>query len=153
MRRLVFCVSDWYSGNQTQVSFSSIGCEILAAATACDRTISMINAIQPLHESPVKLPLVLTIYSLGLHGTIKTLPKGKDYFLRSTVTRMRDSFKAGEVSVLQCIAGKQNISDALTERNPAMLHVLNDICNSGTFPKETFEKPKRVLASRKDYIR
>jgi len=147
---LLYHVTDWYSGKQSRVSFSSIGCEILAAATSCDRAVSMVRAIQLLHDSPSKLPLVLTLDSLGLHGTITTLHDGKDYRLRPTVTRLRDSFEAGEISVLQWVPGKQNISDALTKRNPAMFHTLNQVCSSGTISKDLFTSSKRVLPSQNE---
>ncbi len=82
----------------------------------------MIHAIQLLYDSP-PLPLVLTADSLGLYSTITTLHEGKDYRLRPTVARLRDSFEAGEIQTIQWLAGDSNIADALTKRNTAMYRI------------------------------
>jgi len=145
-QNILYHITDWYSGKQSRISFSSIGCEILAAATACDRASNMVDSIQILHNSPARLPLVFTVDSLGLYGTITTLHEGKDYRLRATVSRLRDSFEAGEVNVLQWIRGTKNISDGLTKRNPEMFRLLNSICISGCIDKDIFELSKRVLS-------
>lgn len=108
------------------------------------------RAIQPLHDSSTPLPLILTLDSLGLYRTITTLHDGKDYRLRSTVTKLKDSFEAEDIPVLQWVPGKQNISDAHMKRNPVMVHILNRVCNSGTISKTLFNSAKRVLPSRKD---
>ncbi len=94
---LLYHVLDWHSSKQNRISFSSIGCEILAAAASADSASSMAHGIQLLHDSPSPLPLVLTVDSLGLYSTITTLHEGKHYRLRPTVARLRDSFEAGEI--------------------------------------------------------
>ncbi len=144
---LVFHVLDWHSAKQTRISFSSIGAEILAAASSADRAGLMIAGIRAIHNADVALPLVLTVDSLGLHATISTLHEGKDYRLRPTVSRLRDSFESGEISVLQWIPGQNNIADALTKRNVVMYRKLNNICNSGIIDGTIFEQSVRVLAN------
>ncbi len=73
--------------------------------------------------------------------------RGKDYRLRPTVARLRDSFESGEIAVLQWREGQKNIADAMTKRNISMYRVLNQICTSGTIDPEIFKKPIRVLSA------
>ncbi len=117
---LIYPVLDWHSSKQSRISFSSIGSEILAAATSAHRSVSMTEGLQALHGADTSLPLVLTVDSLGLHATITTVNESKDYRLRPTVARVRDSFESGEISVIQWIPGQKTIADALTKRNPVM---------------------------------
>ncbi len=92
---LLYNVLDWHSSKQSRISFSSIGCEFLAAAASVDLGSSMVHAIQLVHDSPSPLPLVLTVDSLGLYSTITTLHEWKDYRLRPTRARLRDHTKRG----------------------------------------------------------
>jgi len=77
----------------------------------------MAEQLQAIHQSETTLPFILTVDSNGLYSTVTTLHQGLDYRLRPTVFRMRDSYKTGEISVMQWIAGKQNLSDSLTKHN------------------------------------
>ncbi len=138
---LIYHVLDWHSSKQSRISFSSIGSEILAAATSADRSGLMVAGLQVLHGADSPLPLVLTVDSLGLHATITTVHEGKDYRLRPTVARLRDSFETGEITVLQWIAGQKNIADALTKRNTAMYKLLNSICLRGTIKRSNSRYP------------
>ncbi len=99
----------------------------------------MVAGLRALHGAESPLPLVLTVDSLGLHATITTVNEGKDYRLRPTVARLRESFETGEISVLQWIAGPTNIADAITKRNPSMYQSLNSICIAGSIQKEQFD--------------
>ncbi len=144
---LVFHVIDWHSSKQCRISFSSIGAEILAAASAVDRSGLMIEGIHAIHDANDPLPLVLNVDSLGLHATISTVHEGKDYMLRPTVARLRDSFESGEIAVLQLIEGQKNIADAMTKRNISMHRVSNQICTSGTINPGIFKKAIRVLST------
>lgn len=108
---------DWLSCKQQRVSFSSIGAEILAAASSADRGALISECLQVLNGASLPLPLVLTIDSHGLYSTVTTLHEGADYRLRPFVSRMRDSFESGEIAVMQWIPGKLNLADALTKRN------------------------------------
>lgn len=65
--------------------------------------------------------------SRGLFDTITTLHEGRDYRLRQTVQRIRDSFESRELDTLRWIKGSANIADALTKRNPVLYRLLNDI--------------------------
>jgi len=90
-------------------------------------------------------PLVLTVDSFGLYSTISTLHEGRDYRLRPTVARLRDSFESRDISILQWIPGAVNIADALTKVNPAMFLKLNKIMVSGYLADEILSKSKRSL--------
>ena len=140
----IYHVVDWLSCKQSRVCFSSIGAEILAAATSTDRGSLMAERLQEVHGSSSALPFILTVDSNGLHSTITTLHEGSDYRLRPTVQRMRDSFEDGEITVMQWIAGKRNPADALTKRNVVMYRKLNDIMTSGTIDDEVTKGAKRV---------
>ena len=93
-------VIDWKSSKQSRVSFSSIGAEILAAATSADRATHICECLIQLINPDVKLSLVLAVDSLALHSTITTLHEGADYRLRPIVSRLRGSFENGEITVM-----------------------------------------------------
>ncbi len=124
---LIYHVIDCHSSKQSRTSFSSIGPEILDAATSSDRFGLMVQGLQAVTNSPTPLPLIFTVDSLGCHATISTVHDGNDYRLRPTVTRLRDSFEAGEISVLQWVPGKHNIADELRKKNAMMYRTLNSI--------------------------
>lgn len=143
----VFHALDWHSSKQRRVAFSSIGAEILAAATSTDRGSLMAERHQTVYGSPIQLPFVLSVDSNGLYSTITTLHEGHDYRLRPTVARMRDSFESHEISVMQWIPGTKNISDALTKRNLASYLLLNKVMISGALDDSILEKAKRTKFS------
>ena len=143
----IYHLVDWHSAKQSRVSFSAIGAEILAATYSADRGSLMSDCIAKLYGSSAKLPLILSGDSHGLYSTIITLPEGKEYMLRPTVARLRDSFELGEIAVMQWIPGKLNLADALTKRNINSYRDLNQVATSGTLPLERFEKAHRVTNS------
>lgn len=140
----VFHVLDWHSSKQSRVAFSSIGAEILAAATSTDRGALMAERHQVLYGSSQPLPFILTVDSNGLYSTITTLHEGHDYRLRPTVSRIRDSYENGEISVMQWIPGKFNLADALTKRNLSTYKQLNDAMVNGCLPEDILKFAKRV---------
>lgn len=139
----IYHLLDWLSCKQTRVAFSSIGAEILAAATSTDRGSLMAERLQIVFKSDVPLPFVLTVDSNGLYSTITTLHEGSDYRLRPTVARMRDSYEVGEIALMQWIAGSLKLADALTKRNIEMYKKLNDVMTSGLVDPNMFENAKR----------
>lgn len=126
------------------MSFTSIGAEILAAATSTDRGALMAECLQVVNGSTFPLPFVLTINSHGLYSTVTTLHEGTDYRLRPTVARMRDSFESGEISVMQWIPGRLNLADALTKRNVEMYRELNQVMTTCVIDPSIFGSAKRV---------
>ena len=88
---------DWHSPKQARVSFSSVGAEILAATEAADRSLLLTQCLSSIFAEDNLFPLVLTVDLYGLYTTINTLYEGKDYRLRPTVSRLRDSFEAKEI--------------------------------------------------------
>ncbi len=77
--------------------------------------------------SEYSLPFVLTVESAGLYSTMSTLHDTKDYRLRPTVSRLRDSFESSEIHTVYWIPAQKNVSDALTKRNIVIYKLLNDI--------------------------
>ena len=141
----IYHLIDWHSSKQGRVSYSSVGAEIIAAAESSDRATLLAYALDDLFQSSNPLPLVLTTDSNGIYSTITTLHEGKDYRLRPTVKRIRDSFESGEISVMQCIPGKHNLSDALTKRNYAMFRILNNVAEQGYLPRFILDSTERKL--------
>jgi len=139
----VYHALDWVSCKQSRVSFSSIGAEILAAATSTDRGSLMAERLQVLYNTAEPLPFVLTVDSHGLYSTVTILHEGSDYRLRPTVARMRDSFEIREISVMQWIPGKQNLADALTKRNTEMYSTLNKVMSTGFLSSDVFRSAER----------
>lgn len=140
----IFHALDWQSCKQSRVEFSSIGPEILAAATSADRGSMITECLQEFFGSSVPLPFVLTVDSNGLFSTITTLHEGHEYRLRPTVARMRDSYESGEIHRLQWIRGLLNIADALTKRNLATYKLLNLVLVRGSLKEEILKDTKRV---------
>jgi len=66
-----------------------------------------------------------------LYDTITTLHEGRDYRLRQTVQRIRDSFESEDLNALRWIQGKVNLADALTKRNPQTHRMLNRVARNG----------------------
>ncbi len=61
----------------------------------------MVAGLQALHDADSPLPLVLIVDSISLYATVTTVHEGKDYRLRPTLGRLRDSFETGEITVIQ----------------------------------------------------
>lgn len=74
----------------------------------------------------------MIVDSKSLYDTITTLHEGKEYRLRQTVQRIRDSFESHNLNKIRWVQTHANISDALTKRNPRMHRVLNNIFVDGT---------------------
>lgn len=53
--------------------------------------------------------------SKGMYDIITTLLEGKDYKLRQTIQRIRDSFDLEDRNRLLWVQGRYNIADALTK--------------------------------------
>ena len=120
------------------MAYSSIGAEILAAASSTDRSVLRAEGLRKILNPCIALPLTIALDSLGLHETISTLHEGKDYRLRPTVSRLRDSFEAGEISELIWIPGSRNIADALTKRNIVIQKLLDKFLNNGEIDDTIF---------------
>lgn len=73
----------------------------------------------------------LNVDSKGLYDTVTTLHEGRDYRIRQTVQRIRDSFEEKELNVMRWVQGPVNISDALTERSTHSQRMLNKIAHGG----------------------
>lgn len=126
----IYHMIDWASSKQRRVSHSSYGAEILACTEADDRGFSIKNSYSSLNPN-IKIRHELIVDSKGLYDTISTLHEGRDYRLKQTVQRIRDSFENQDIDTLKWVQGKCNIADALTKRNPEIHRLLNRIATSG----------------------
>jgi len=127
----LYYMIDWTSSKQRRVSHSSYGAEILACADADDRGFHLKKCLQSFAPT-TPLKHVLHVDSRALYDTITTLHEGKEYRLRQTVERIRNSFESKELDVLRWIPGNINIADALTKRNIAMHRLLNKVAVDGS---------------------
>jgi len=57
---------------------------------------------------------------------------------------MCDSYETGEISVIQWVAGKKNISDVLTKRNVVMYKKLNEVMKSACLGADVLDGAKRT---------
>ena len=121
---------DWSSMKQRRVSYSAFGAETIARADADDRGFNLREGLRAV-TSNKKIEHHLHVDSRGLYDTITTLHEGKDYRLRTTVQRLRDSFESEQLSVLRWIPGNLNVADALTKRNIQLFEELNRIAATG----------------------
>lgn len=87
----VFHLVDCLSHKQRRISHSAYGAEILACADGDDRGYHIKNCMAELVQHK-EVTLTLHVDSRGLFDTITTLHNGREYRLRQTVQRIRDSF-------------------------------------------------------------
>lgn len=121
---------DSSSYKQQRVSHFAYGAEILAAATSDARGYYEKMAVNTLFpETPIKHDM--NVDSKALWDTITTLHEGKEYRLRQTVQRLRNSFESKETNVIRWIPRRDNLADVLTNRNLQMWERLNKICATG----------------------
>lgn len=121
---------DWCSNKQRRVSYSPYGAEVLACADADDRGFYLKSALNSIFtRKPTRNELFSD--SRCLYDTTTTLHEGKDYRLRPTVQRIRNSFDSQELNYMRWIAGTSNPADALTKRNPNTSSLLNELVSKG----------------------
>lgn len=126
----IFHPIDWCSNKQRRVCYSPYGAEILACAEGDDRGFYFkagLNCIFP--ETNLRNELFTD--SRCLYDTITTLHEGKDFRLRPTVQRIRNSFDSCELDLMNWLPGPSNPSDALTKRNPNTSALLNELVSIG----------------------
>jgi hypothetical protein len=135
---MLYFITDWHSASLKRVAFSSTGAEILAAANAADRGLTAI--VRQFGSAPKDVLFELTLDSRGTLDTMATLHAGRDFRLRPTVCRLRDSFSSGEINIMRWAPSLKNIADALTKRNYDMLSLLNKIYVTSILPHHMFER-------------
>lgn len=127
----VFHVVDWVSSKQRRITHSSYGAEILACSDGDDRGFYFKQALNSVSRRNDVIH-VLHVDSRGLYDTISTLHDGKEYRLRQTVQRIRDSFESSDIDILRWIPSGQNIADTLTKRCPELQRKFNKQCVTRT---------------------
>lgn len=125
-----FHLVDWTSSKQRRVSHSSYGAEILACADADDRGFYIKQAVRSITQED-EIAHVLHVDSRGLFDTISTLHDGKEYRLRQTVQRIRDSFESRDIDILRWVPTGMNVADSLTKRCPPVQRKFNLCCAAG----------------------
>lgn len=78
-----------------------------------------------------KIKHILHVDSRGLYDSTTTLHAGREYRLRQTVQRIRDSFEDGDIDILRWVAGIANIADGLSKRNASAQRLVNVIASTG----------------------
>lgn len=127
----IYHAIDWASSKQRRVSHSSYGAEILACADADDRGYYIKQAVKSITKNK-ETKHVLHVDSRGLFDTISTLHDGKEYRLRQTVQRIRDSFESHDIDILRWIPTGENLADSLTKRCPQTQRKFNRVCSQGS---------------------
>lgn len=122
----------WTSHKQKRVTYSAFGAEILAAADADDRGYDLKLSLASILPDR-KITHELFVDARALFDTITTLHEPREYRLRKTVARMRDSFENGELDSVKWIDGKVNLADALTKHNIELSKRLNEMMAQGTW--------------------
>lgn len=82
--------TDWHSCQKTWLSFSSMGCEILAAATATDKGSLFPERLQLDSGASSSLPVIILVNFKDLYCTVTTMRKRADYRTRLAVFRIQD---------------------------------------------------------------
>lgn len=139
----VFHVIDWVSSKQRRITHSSYGAEILACSDGDDRGFYFKQAINSVSKRNDVIH-VLHVDSRGLYDTISTLHDGKEYRLRQTVQRIRDSFESSDIDILRWIPSGQNIADTLTKRCPEIQRKFNRQCVTGNLTLSDYRMKQLV---------
>lgn len=104
-------VIDWTIQKQGSIYNSLDGAEILAFADGDERKLHVKNCVIKQYTGR-HVEHTLHVDSRGLFDTILLRPiKGREYSLRQTVLRIRDSFEAGEANIILWVQKKANIAD------------------------------------------
>lgn len=74
--------------------------------------------------------------SIGLYEAISRLHEGKEYGLRQTVQRTRDSFEGKENDLLMWIPGTRNIAVTLSKNSRTLWKLLDEIDATGMISTE-----------------
>lgn len=98
------------SYNQSQVSYSSFGPEILAAGDAEDKEFD-ITMFSDSIFTPSKMRHDVYVDARWLFDSTTTIYKPRDYLLQKTVARMCHSFEAGYPTGVSWVDGKDNLAD------------------------------------------
>lgn len=126
----IFHPIDWCSNKQRRVSYSPYGAEILACADADDRGYYFKVGLNSIFmQASIRSELFTD--SRCLYDTIATLHESKDFRLRATVQRIRNSFDSQELDFMKWIPGTINPVDALMKRNPETTKLLNEMISGG----------------------
>lgn len=126
----IYHIIDWASLRQRRVCYSSYSAEILACTEADDRGYNLKMGMASIFPDQT-FTHELNVDSKGLFETATTLHEGRDYRLRQTVQRIRDSFESREIDVIRWIQGTVNIADALTKRSTHSQRTLTRIARDG----------------------
>lgn len=73
----------------------------------------------------------ILVDSRALFDTITTLHECKEYRLRNTVNRIRNSFEAQELDSIRWNPGTKNVADALTKRSSELWQQLGEMLSTG----------------------
>lgn len=130
-RKRIFDPLDWTGSKQRRSSHSSYGAEKFACSDAEDGGYYVKQAIQNILHTRTKKHEI-NVNSKGLYDKITTLHEGRQYTLRQTVQRIRDSLESEELNTLKWIQGFANIAYALTKHNPNTFRLLSHVLSTGT---------------------
>lgn len=125
-----FHIVDWVSSKQKLVSQSSYEAEILACSEADDCAFCLNHAVISISRNG-RINHVLHVDSRGIFDTISTMHDGKEYRLRHTVQRIRESFPGGDIDRLRWIPSGRNIANGLTKRCPQVQHKISNVSLTG----------------------
>lgn len=128
----IFHAIGWTSHKQKRISHSSFGAEIIACGDMDERGHFIREALRDLFPSS-GIKHELCVDSRALFDTVTTLHESKEFRLRPTVTRIRDSFESGELDTLRWVAGIDNVADTLTKANLTLFGKLNNVLASGVW--------------------
>jgi Reverse transcriptase (RNA-dependent DNA polymerase) len=139
--RDAFYFLDQYSSRLKRVVYSSFGAEILACAEADDRLFALRSSFQELLSRTFESELLVD--SKGLYSCISTLSNNKEYRLRRTVARIRESFDSGDLDILRWIRGIPNLVDGQTKFNLASWEMLHRTLSTGLLQVDELSAPSR----------
>lgn len=115
----IYQLMNWTSHKQKRISHSSFGAEIMVCADNHDYGFDIKETLTVLFPKRV-FKSKLMVDSRALYDTITMLHVIREYHLRKTVGRVRNSFEAQKLDILRWVRGPTNLADALTQRNYCM---------------------------------
>jgi hypothetical protein len=85
----------------------------------------------------------LLVDSKGLYSCISTLSNYKEYRLRRTVARIRESFDSGDLDIFRWIRGVLNLADGKTKFNLATWEFLHRTLSTSLLQVDVISAPSR----------
>jgi hypothetical protein len=115
---------DWKSNNQSRITSSTLGAELLACAQTEFDNVAWTHAIRYTLGAPVANRVILDSRGLAEHLAHPSINL-PDVRLEAIAAGIRESLASTDLGLIQWVGSRHNLSDGLTKRNPTAWRYLH----------------------------